>query len=238
MIVVCFVMGLFIGSLLNWAGDYLLRFASTRAALPSAPVPRPALAVWRLVTSLASRAGSEHLEPLGLNIAVELVAGLLFILLWARFGFSWKLFYITVACLFFLLIAIMDLKHRLVLNVLVYPVAAVTLLIHSIPPGRDTLITLLGGVFGLAPFLSAALLKPEGIGAGDVKLAALIGLMVGFPEVIAALIVAVMAGGGTALALLLTRRWELSSHIPYAPFLCLGAMFSLVYAPASLVFPR
>jgi prepilin signal peptidase PulO-like enzyme (type II secretory pathway) len=232
MVVACFVVGVVVGSLLNWAGDYLARFASVRPARSS---PRLTLAVWHLVTS---RAASRRLGPLGLNIAVELGAGLLLVLLWERLGFSCKYLYTTAACLFFLLIAIVDLKHQLVLNVLVYPVAAITLLVHSVPPGRETLVTLLGGTLGLAPFLAAALLKPEGIGAGDVKLAALIGLMVGFPEVMAALIVAVMAGGGTALVLLLTRRWKLESHIPYAPFLCLGAVFSLVYAPSSLLFPR
>ena len=225
--------GLGVGSLLNWVGDYLC-FAAHDTALPSQSASRPVLAVWRLLTSRTAL----HDKSLWPNAAVELVTSLFLVLLWERFDLSCKLLYAIAVCLFFLLIAIMDLRHRLVLNVLVYPVAAATLLTHSILLGGGTLATLLGGVFGLAPFLAAALLKPEGVGVGDVKLAALIGLMVGFPDVITALLVAVLTGGVAALVLLLIRHWKLESQMPYAPFLCLGAMFSLICAPSFLVFTR
>jgi prepilin signal peptidase PulO-like enzyme (type II secretory pathway) len=235
MIVLCMTAGLLGGSLINWAGDYLLHFARIETAVAPQPGSRPVLAVWHLLSSLISHSGPARPKSLCLNAAVELGAGLLFIFLWERMGLSWKWLYLAVACLFFLLIAIMDLKYRLVLNVLVYPAAAIALLVHCIPPGRDTLIALLGGAFGLAPFLAAALLKPEGIGAGDVKLAALIGLIVGFPQVMIALIVAVLAGGIVAMSLFLVRGWKLGNYIPYAPFLCLGAVFSLLYSTSPLI---
>ncbi len=230
MILVFVVMGLFLGSLLNWAGDYLPRFASNRTAFPSAA--RPASAVWQRLMSFTSREGHPGLPTLsGLSVAVELATAVLLVYLWQRFGWSWKLFYLVVACSFFLLIAIIDLKYRLVLNVLVYPATALALLLHSLPPGRDTLTALVGGAVGLSPFLLAALLKPDGMGGGDVKLAALIGLWVGFPHVLWALTLGILAGAVTTLGLLLTRRWNLTSHIPYAPFLCLGTVLSLLGVP-------
>ncbi len=230
MVLVFAVMGLFLGSLLNWAGDYVPRFASNRAAFPSAA--RPASAAWQRLMSFASRKSRPSLPTSSwLSIAVELVTAVLFAYLGQRFGWSWKLLYLVVACSFFLLIAIIDLKYRLVLNVLVYPAAALALLLHSVPPGRDTLAALLGGAVGLSPFLLAALLKPDGIGGGDVKLAALIGLWVGFPHVLWALTLGILAGAATTLGLLLTRHWNLTSHIPYAPFLCLGTVLSLLGVP-------
>jgi len=75
------------------------------------------------------------------------------------------------------------------------------------------------------------------MGGGDVKLAALIGLTVGFPQVLWALALGILAGGITALLLVLTPRWGPKSHIPYAPFLCLGALLALVYDPLPLIFP-
>jgi prepilin signal peptidase PulO-like enzyme (type II secretory pathway) len=230
MLLVLAVMGLFLGSLLNWAGDYLPRFASNRAAFPSAA--RPASAVWQRLMSFASRPSHPRLPMSSwLNVAVELATAALLAYLGQRFGWSWKLLYLAVACSFFLLIAIIDLKYRLVLNVLVYPAAALALLLHSVPPGRDTLTALLGGAVGLSPFLLAAWLKPDGMGSGDVKLAALIGLWVGFPHVLWALSLGILAGAATALVLLLTRRWSLTRHIPYAPFLCLGTVLSLLGVP-------
>ena len=60
---------------------------------------------------------------------------------------------------------------------------------------------------------------------------ALIGLWVGFPHVLWALTLGILAGAVTTLVLLLTRRWNLTGHIPYAPFLCLGTVLSLLGVP-------
>jgi len=241
MILLCALVGLLVGSLLNWAGDYLPRFASSGVAASCEPTSRPRSALWRLLASSISQGNLiclQHLRKVSwLDVAVELFTALLFTCLWVHFGLSWRLPVTALTCSYFLLIAIIDLKCRLVLNVLVYPAAVVALLIHSVPPGRDTLIALLGGAVGLSPFLLVALLKPGSIGGGDVKLAALIGLIVGFPQVLWALTLGILAGGITALILLLTRRWGPGSYIPYAPFLCLGATISLVYDPLSLLFP-
>jgi leader peptidase (prepilin peptidase)/N-methyltransferase len=239
MILLYILVGLLTGSLLNWVADYAPRFAASDAAAPRPSSPRPALAVWHLLKSLSSHAILMRLPAtFWLSIAGELTAVLLFAYLGQRFGPSWKLLHLGAACSLFLLIALIDLRHRLVLNVLVYPAMGIAMIFHSAPPGRDTLVALLGGVFGLLPFLAAAWLKPEGLGAGDVKLAALIGLVVGFPLVVYALLVAVLAGGITTLFLLCTHRWNLKSTIPYAPFLCLGAVFSLVCAPFFLILPH
>ena len=118
-----------------------------------------------------------------------------------------------------------------------FPVVA--LLFCFVPPGEDALTTLLGGAVGLSFFSLVALARQGDMGAGDVKLAALIGLMVGFPQVLWALSLGILAGGVVALFLLLTHLRELDSYMPYAPFLCLGAAITLVYNPLPLlIFPR
>ena len=68
-------------------------------------------------------------------------------------------------------------------------------------------------------------------GAGDVKLAAFIGVVVGFPQGLWALALGILAGGAGALFVLITRRSGSESYIPYAPFLCLGAMLVLLSPP-------
>ena len=238
MILLCALVGLLVGSLLNWAGDYLPRFASSGAAPSLEPTSRPGHALWHLLTSSLSRRNTlRSQKPPWLSVAVEIFTALLFVCLWEYFGPSWKSLSLALDCSLFLLIAIIDLKYRLVLNVLIYPAAVLMLLFHSISPGKDILIVLLGGAVGLSPFLLVALVRPGSMGGGDVKLAALIGLTVGFPQVLWALTLGILAGGITALLLIITRRWGLKSHIPYAPFLCLGAMMALVYDPLPLIFP-
>lgn len=247
MILICGLMGLLVGSLINWVGDYLPRFASSSPApsyessggqpvlaLTSIACTEPTRsggsALWHLLTSWRSWTRLQRLHWLGAG--VELFNALLFAYLWQRFGPSWRLLVLASYCSFLLLIAVIDLRHRLILNVLIYPAAVVALLLRFVPPGEDALTTLLGGAVGLTFFSLVALLRRGDMGAGDVKLAALIGLMVGFPQVLWALTLGILAGGVVALFLLLTHLKELKSYMPYAPFLCLGAAVTLVYNPS------
>lgn len=235
MILLCALVGLLMGSLLNRAGDYLPRFASSSAALSFESTSWPVPALWHLLTSRRSLIRLQR--SLWLGVAVELFSALLFAYLWERFGLSWRLLLLASCCSFLLLISLIDLRYHLVLNVLIYPAAVVALLLHSVPPGRDTLTALLGGAVGLSLFSLAALVRRGGMGVGDVKLAALIGLMVGFPQVLWALTLGILAGGIAALFLCLTGRSKIGDHMPYAPFLCLGVMVALIYDPLSSVFP-
>lgn len=237
MIFLCALVGLAVGSLLNWAGDYLPRFSNS--APPSfEPASRPAFALWRLLKSFEFRGNSVHASrSLGPDAAVEFFTALLFAYLWERFGASWRLLLLAAACSFFLLVAIIDQKYRLVLDVMIYPAVVVTLILRAISPEKDMAAALVGGAMGLCVFLAAALVKQGGLGGGDVKLAAVIGLVIGFPEMLWALAVGIVAGGITALVLVLSPRWELKSHMPYAPFLCLGTIIALLYNPLPLIFP-
>ncbi len=225
MIIAFAVAGLLVGSLLNWARDYLPRYAAQRpASLPGRP-PRLDLAVWRLLTSPfnADGFGKEHRA----GLLVEVLTAVVFAFLRARSDLSWDLlFRITAGC-YFILIALIDLRYRLVLNVTILPALAI-LLGYAVFFGSNTTSSLAGGAFGLLPFAAAALVHPGGLGSGDVKLSMLIGLMFGFPHVVWVLLVCVLVGGFTTTLLLLTHRGALKSRIPYAPFLSCGAIVALL----------
>jgi prepilin signal peptidase PulO-like enzyme (type II secretory pathway) len=234
MTLLCALAGLLAGGFLNWAGDYLPRFASVSFESGCQPIP----ALEHLPTSSTSQRSLIRLQKSPwLGFAVELFAALLFVYLWKRLGPSWELLLLAFTCSFFLLIAIIDLRYRLVLNVMVYPAMVVTLLLRFVLPRSGAVAALIGGAIGLALFLLTALLRPGELGGGDVKLATLIGLILGFPEVLWALALGIVAGGITAILLILTRRGKPKSYIPYAPFLCLGAIVALLYNPLPLIFP-
>jgi len=221
MISLAAIAGLFMGSLLNWGGDYLLRFSSSRS--PSSPGSNiyPVPVWWRCAMR------REWDWP---GITVELLSAFLFAAFWAQRGPSWRLLELAFYSLIFLLIALIDLRHRLVLNVVIYPAILITLLIRFLSPRPGILSALLGGAFGLLLFLVLMLAGRRALGAGDVKLAAFIGVVVGFPQVLWALALGILAGGVGALLILITRRGGLKSYFPYAPFLCLGAICVLLHS--------
>ena len=131
---------------------------------------------------------------------------------------------------FFALIALIDLRYRLVLNVIVYPALVLALIYHALGEPPPLLHTLFGGGLALFIFGGVAWLRPGDLGGGDVKLALLLGLIFGFPGILKASPVGVGAGGAAAV-FLLARRQGLKATMPYAPFLCLGALIALLYNP-------
>jgi prepilin signal peptidase PulO-like enzyme (type II secretory pathway) len=217
------IMGILTGSFINWAADYTPRFAADRALVPANLQPR-----WQLSVARPARSGA-------LNVTVESLTALMFAYVGACYGLTWTGLSMSVLVAFFILIGVIDLKHRLVLNVLIYPAAIFVLIMHLIT-GSNWIYVMVGGAFGFVIFLAAAWLRPGDLGGGDIKLATLIGLLFGFPHVLWALSIGVVAGGLGAIGLLVTRRWSAKAQMPYAPFLCLGALIALFYNPLATIF--
>lgn len=94
--------------------------------------------------------------------------------------------------------------------------------------------SLLGGAIFAAPFLLAAAIRPGAMGFGDVKLAAVLGLYLGWPLAFAGLALGVIAGGAGAVAQVARRRRARGESIPYAPFLAAGAVAALLWGAALL----
>lgn len=72
-------------------------------------------------------------------------------------------------------------------------------------------------------FLVLAILGRGALGMGDVKLAAALGAVLGFPLILSGLLLGVIAGGLVALLLLATRRLGRKDPMAYGPYLALGA---------------
>ena len=64
---------------------------------------------------------------------------------------------------------------------------------------------------------------------GDVKLAGLIGLVMGFPLVFVALLIGIFIGGLVAVALLLLRMKRRKDVIPYGAFLGIGPIAAMLW---------
>ena len=157
--------------------------------------------------------------------AVELLAGLLIALSFLVFGLSGDAFVAAFFCAVLVTVSATDLGHRIVPNVIVLPAAAIVLVAQTLlHPGAEWALA----AFGASLFLFlAALAYPKGMGMGDVKLALLLGAMLGrtvpvglMLGMIAALVPAVV---------LLARHGSAARKmaIPFAPFLSLGGVFAL-----------
>jgi leader peptidase (prepilin peptidase)/N-methyltransferase len=129
---------------------------------------------------------------------------------------------------FLLTVLVIDYEHRRVLNVMLAPAALVAFLVSFLPQTPLSWeSSLAGGAAGLGLFVVVRLLSRGHMGMGDVKLAGVIGLMLGYPPVINALMAGILLGAGAAIYLLATRRATRRSYMAYAPYLALGALFAM-----------
>ena len=157
--------------------------------------------------------------------AVELAAALLVSGCVWRFGLHPEALVASFFCLALVAVSATDLEHRVIPNRIVLPAAAVVLAAQTaIHPG----IEWTAGALGASGFLfAAALAYPAGMGMGDVKLALLLGAMLG-----RTVPVAVMVGMAAALvpAVVLLARHGAKARkmgVPLGPFLALGAVVAL-----------
>jgi prepilin signal peptidase PulO-like enzyme (type II secretory pathway) len=99
------------------------------------------------------------------------------------------------------------------------------------------LVHLLGKPFvRIATRAEARSTRPVAFGLGDVRLGGLAALILGFPQVLLALLLAVLLGGVAALVCLLLqaihlRRFARFAPMPYAPYLVAGTMVTMFFGP-------
>ncbi len=131
------------------------------------------------------------------------------------------------------LIFVVDLEHHLILDIVVYPAAAALLILalaldHKALAAMAIGAVLSGGLFLAFYGLGFLLYHEEALGFGDVKLAALVGMMVGWPGIIGALILCALLGAAISVLLLGLGRVSARTYIPFGTFLSLGGVCALV----------
>jgi len=184
---------------------------------------------------------------------VEIGTGALFVFLYWHYGLTAELAVAAIYCCLFIILMAIDFEHGIIPNKIVYPSIVVALVISIfLSPSRVALVTrissppselalllsglpqlgivqsAIGGGIGLFLFLLIIVVSRGGIGWGDVKMAALIGIVTGY-LVFVALLLAVIIGGLAAVILLSLKIKKRKEQIPFGPFLSLATIATLLF---------
>jgi leader peptidase (prepilin peptidase) / N-methyltransferase len=200
----------------------------------------PLLSLSRSRRACASCGQVASLRRPALEIALAAVFPLLLAHLWEPASATrlspWALFAIDAAsCAVLAFVFAVDLEHHLILDVALYPPALGLLLVallfdHKAFAGMLFGVVLCAGLFLLFYSLGFLLYRQEALGFGDVKLAAFIGLVVGWPAVIQTLMLAALFGAAVSVLLLGLGSATRATFIPYGVFLAVGAVLALLLA--------
>ncbi len=244
-VVACAVLGLLFGSFANVVIHRLPENASL--VTPPSACPRCGCAITPrdnvpVISYLVLRGRCRHCRtrispryPL-----VELGMAALFAAVGARVGASWALPGFLLFAWTLAVVAIIDARTRRIPNRLTYPLtpALLTLLCLAAvlvgQPGAGAR-ALLGGLASSGALLMLALISPRGMGMGDVKLAAFIGVGLGYlgwGHVVVGLAGGFLLGGLVALGLLVSGLRTRKDAIPFGPSLAVGALAALLAGEA------
>jgi leader peptidase (prepilin peptidase)/N-methyltransferase len=227
--------GLALGSFLNVVAARiplrrsLLRpgSACTSCAAPIAWYDNVPLVSWALLRGRCRACGT-RISPV--YPAVELATAALVVACVLEFGLTAQAAVAAFFCAVLVVVSAIDLAHRIIPNRIVLPAAAICLLAQTaLEPSPEWALAAVGAS---AFLLVAALAYPGGMGMGDVKLALLMGAVLG-----RTVPVALMAGMVLALlpSLVLLARHGARARkmgIPFGPFLALGSVLALFWGDA------
>ena len=245
------LLGLFVGSFLNVCIDRLPRGKSIVSPPSHCDACNRKLGVLDLVpvfSYLVLRGRCRYCQahiPVKLPV-VEGVTALLFFFLYWKFGLGIELAISLVYLSLLIVIFVVDLEHQLVLDKVTYTGMVLAFAFSFFWPHIGTLgalepggiklgmmfSSLAGGAIGLVAMAFPFVISRGGMGMGDVKLATLIGLMTGFPLVLVALLLSVITGGVVAAILLISRIKKRKDPIPFAPFMAIAALVTLLWGQA------
>jgi leader peptidase (prepilin peptidase)/N-methyltransferase len=159
----------------------------------------------------------------------ELACGALFVAVALFEDDAWLAALIAPFLALLVAISVIDLRHRKIPNRLVYPALVVAAVFVAVAGVAGSTIDVVRAGLGFLAYgvglLVVALISPRGMGMGDVKLAALIGLVlggIGLRYVGVAAGVGILAGGVGAIVALLAGAGR-KSALPFGPFLAFGA---------------
>jgi leader peptidase (prepilin peptidase) / N-methyltransferase len=260
MVLLYALLGLLTGGLINLLADQLPRWRRVHRMpfCPECEASRPAGQWLATMAYLGMRARCPQCNQRlpWRHLLVELGTAGLMAFIWLRYGQAGEWAYLalyTVYSAILILVLVIDLEHKLILNVVILPAWGLALagsLIHPMP--NFYALALLGGVLGFGLLYLVYLfgilfvkgmsrargqaINAVAFGFGDVRLGGFMGLVLGFPHVFQAIVLAMLLGGVAGLLYwfvraVILRRYSLFTAIPYGPYLVTGTFLVMFCGP-------
>ncbi|MEM8906025.1 MAG: prepilin peptidase [Actinomycetota bacterium] len=235
------VYGLLVGSFLNVAvhrvpaGQSVVR---PRSACPACTTPITARDNLPVISWVLLRGRCRTCaEPISVRYpAVEVLTGAAFAVMALRFGASWELPAFCVLMAGLVAVSAIDLDVRRIPTAILRVTAAaglpflvVAAVVASDPWPLVRVVIGAAGAYGV--LLVVHLVSPQGMGFGDVRLAGLLGAFLGWlgpGHVPVGLMAGFFYGSVGGVAVLLARRGDRRTAIPFGPFLALGAVTAIL----------
>lgn len=152
-------------------------------------------------------------------------------ILWlhVNFGFT-SMFYLgLMAVLWLVPIGLVDGYHKIIPDKIILS-GIIIILATQIWFGTDIYKLILAMAVGAGFFLWQYILsRGRWIGAGDIGLGALMGVILGWPNIVVALALAYLGGALVGVGLVVSKKMTQTASLPFAPFLSVATFVTILY---------
>lgn len=163
---------------------------------------------------------------------IELITGILFVYSYFQIGFQIELITAFLFISLLVIITVSDIAYMLIPNKIILfflPLLIISRIISPLTPWYDMII---GAVVGYTTIALIIVLSRGGMGAGDMKLFFILGIVLGWKEVLFTLFLASLLGACIGLILRFIRKVGRRQPIPFGPYIALAAIISYFHGDA------
>lgn len=165
---------------------------------------------------------------------IELFTGLLFLLCFIKYGLSIELIIGLLLMSLLVIIFVTDIKYMLIPNkVLLFflPIFSVLRIIVPLDPWWSPIA---GAIIGFGIIAVIILVSRGGMGAGDMKLFAVLGIVLGLKMVLLAFFLSCVIGAIVGICLLIIKRINRKQAVPFGPYIVIGTVLAYLYGDSIL----
>ncbi len=169
---------------------------------------------------------------------VELITGITFFIIYLNFDNLYTIIFLSILALILIMIFFIDLENLIIPDSLNFAIMGLAILKNFLPSFNTNLVddinqSLIGGIIGyltiwLIIFLYKAIKKIDGMGLGDAKLMAGIGLLFGWQSIPLVLFISSILGLVFVIPSLIKKQKNMRSEIPFGPFIIISALIYFV----------
>jgi leader peptidase (prepilin peptidase) / N-methyltransferase len=170
---------------------------------------------------------------------VEIITGITLLLIYLNYNDLSTIIFLSIISLLFIIIFFIDLENFIIPDSLNFSIMALALFKNFLPISNTSFIqdinqSIIGGMVGysiiwLIIYLYKMIKKIEGMGLGDAKLMASIGLLFGWHSVPFVLFISALLGLIFVLPSLINKQKNMRSEIPFGPFIIAACLIYFTY---------
>ncbi|MCX6806956.1 MAG: prepilin peptidase [Candidatus Berkelbacteria bacterium] len=161
---------------------------------------------------------------------VEFLTGFVFAILYWKFGFSFSSPTLFALSSVLIVLFVSDLRTQTIPDIIAYIGIGLAVVYVLLNPLSSMFYALIGAVIAGGFFAFLVLISKETwMGQGDIKIGIIMGLILGYPNVLVALFIAYFFGALVGIFLIITKKKTMRSSVPFGPFLILATFATMFY---------